>query len=120
MNNQKKNKKKSVPITIKITEKAKKQILFLIKKQKKNKHIKIKIKKSGCAGIKYQLILSNKIKNSDYIFYTENITFIFSKKWITLLNNIKIDFLTKGLTSSFIFINPKHTSTCGCGESFKI
>ncbi|VFP78062.1 Protein SufA [Buchnera aphidicola (Cinara cuneomaculata)] len=109
---------KSLPIQV--TKKAAKQILFLLKKDKDSSGVTIQLKKSGCAGFKYVLKIKKKIKNSDYIFMTKSIKFIIPKKLIPQLYTTKIDFIQTGLNNSFIFTNTKHTSICGCGESFNI
>ncbi|VFP81377.1 Protein SufA [Buchnera aphidicola (Cinara curvipes)] len=113
----KKNTKKT---PIKITKKATKQILFLLNQEKKSKGIKIKIKKSGCAGFKYILKLAYNIYNSDDIFVIKNIKFIIPKDIISKLETTTIDFSKTGLNYSFTFKNKNHISTCGCGESFNI
>lgn len=114
-------KKKNI-IKVMITKKAEKQILFLMEKnkKKKNKGIKICIKKSGCAGFKYILTLVNKIKESDFQLKVKNINIFISHKWLNILNNTIIDFNKSGLNYSFTFKNKNHSSVCGCGESFNI
>lgn len=113
-----KNQHMTVPIQI--TKQAKKQILFLLKTNKNSYGIKITLKKSGCAGFKYILKLEKKINNSDYIYTIKSIKFFIPKKIISRLYTTIIDFSKKGLNSSFTFTNKKHTSICGCGESFNI
>ncbi|VFP85688.1 Protein SufA [Buchnera aphidicola (Cinara pseudotaxifoliae)] len=113
-----KNQQMTVPIQL--TKQATKQILFLLKKNKNSYGIKITLKKSGCAGFKYILKLEKKINNSDYIYTIKSIKFFIPKKIISRLYTTIIDFSKTGLNSSFIFINKKHTTVCGCGESFNI
>ncbi|VFP84847.1 Protein SufA [Buchnera aphidicola (Cinara splendens)] len=113
-----KNTKTIVPIQL--TKRAKKQILFLLKKSKNSYGIKIELKKSGCAGFKYILKLEKKINNSDYIYIIKSIKFFIPKKIISQLYTTVIDFSKTELNSSFTFKNSKHTTICGCGESFNI
>lgn len=105
---------------IKITKNAEKQILRLIKKNKKCIGIKIDIKKSGCAGLKYILTLAYFKKDSEIIFNYKEIDFFIPIKWKKILKNTKIDFLKNGLNHNFTFYNSKNRYLCGCGESFNI
>lgn len=104
---------------LKITKSAIKQIYFLIQKNKNFSGIKINIKKSGCAGYKYDLKLSN-YKEKDNIYIIKKIKFFISKKWSHFLEYTKIDFVKNGLNYNFVFNNPNNSYMCGCGESFDI
>ncbi|WP_082253667.1 HesB/IscA family protein [Buchnera aphidicola] len=117
----KQQKRKKTPlIKINITKKAEKQIIFLLKKSKKNIGVQIKIKKTGCAGFKYVLAMAKKIDSSECVLTEKKIKFFIPVQWTSIINNTTIDFLAIGLNSSFTFQNQNHISTCGCGESFNI
>ncbi|QCI18112.1 iron-sulfur cluster assembly accessory protein [Buchnera aphidicola (Aphis nasturtii)] len=109
---------------IEITKSAIKQILFLISLQKNNKGIKLSIKKSGCAGFRYQIELINNETQSkaedNIIFFYENILIHIAKKDIPFLDGIKIDFVKNNINKIFKFYNSKLDKFCGCGESFSI
>ncbi|QFQ31968.1 iron-sulfur cluster assembly accessory protein [Buchnera aphidicola] len=109
---------------IKITKCAVKQILLLISRDKKNKGIKLSIKKSGCAGFRYTMELTNDEKKisaeNNIIFSYENILIQISKKDMPFLEGVKIDFIQSNINKVFKFYNSKLEKFCGCGESFSI
>lgn len=105
---------------IKITKEARKQILKLVQKDKKCTGIKINIKKSGCAGLKYSLNLVYIKKDSDLLFYNNQIKIFISQKKIAIIEETIIDFSKNGLNYHFTFYNKKNKYHCGCGESFNI
>ncbi|WP_425619725.1 iron-sulfur cluster assembly accessory protein [Buchnera aphidicola] len=109
-----------------ITDNAINQMIFLINSSTNNKGIRLKIKKSGCAGFRYIMEL---VKYSDCtqdndaeevtFFYKNILIYIFSKD-MPLLEGLKIDFITKNVNKVFKFYNNKLEKFCGCGESFSI
>ncbi|CUR53063.1 HesB/IscA family protein [Buchnera aphidicola] len=105
---------------INLTKNAKKQILYLLNKNNNLHGIKITIKKTGCAGFKYILKLVLKNTTNDIQILQDKIIFYIPKQWISKIQNITIDYSSKGLNSNFIFNNPKNKNYCGCGESFQI
>ncbi|ALD15085.1 hypothetical protein IX46_00630 [Buchnera aphidicola (Aphis glycines)] len=109
---------------IEITQSAAQQILLLINRDKKNTGIKLSIKKSGCAGFRYTMELTNNEKQliveNDIIFSCKNISIQISKKDIPFLDGVKIDFIKNNVNKVFKFYNSKLEKFCGCGESFAI
>ncbi|QCI21438.1 iron-sulfur cluster assembly accessory protein [Buchnera aphidicola (Hyadaphis tataricae)] len=109
-----------------ITEDAIKQILFLIKSNPDNKGIKLGIKKSGCAGFRYNMALithaefQEKYKKKMNTFVYKNIVICISSEEIPFLSGIKIDFVQNNINKIFKFYNPKLKNFCGCGDSFAI
>ncbi|MCW5197314.1 iron-sulfur cluster assembly accessory protein [Buchnera aphidicola] len=118
-----KNKKIWKGITI--TDKAKKQIQYLIKKNKHVQSIQINIKKSGCAGFRYYLSLisdTKKIFTKKYYIYNKyNIIIQIPIKYMHIIDGTTIDFIKEdGINMKFKFNNPHVQQFCGCGESFNI
>lgn len=108
---------------INFTKAAIKQIEYLLTKKPINTKVTLYLKKSGCAGFKYVLELTNKIEINKYelVFnISKNIKLIVSTKSMHFLDNTEIDFVKEGLNSSFKFKNSKIKNSCGCGESFEI
>lgn len=111
---------------ISITESAIKQIIFLINLNSDNKGIRLKIKKSGCAGFRYtmELVKFSDLKNQsneqEITFLYENILIYIFYQDMPLLEGIKIDFIKNNINKVFKFYNTKLEKFCGCGESFSI
>ncbi|CAL4042173.1 Protein SufA [Buchnera aphidicola (Phyllaphis fagi)] len=110
---------------ITVTNDAKKQIKYLIKKNNNTQSIQINIKKSGCAGFRYDLsLISCKHENIDkkyYIYQKDGIMIQIPIKYMYLIDGTTIDFLKgDGINMKFQFNNPNTQEFCGCGESFNI
>ncbi|XBC37771.1 MAG: iron-sulfur cluster assembly accessory protein [Buchnera aphidicola (Meitanaphis elongallis)] len=104
---------------IKISHKAEQQIYKLIKQEKKI-GIRLGIKKSGCAGMKYYMELIENIHHKDISFTSKNILILIHSEHLSILDGIKIDFIKEGINHVFKFNNNKIKNFCGCGESFEI
>lgn len=84
---------------------------------------RITIKKTGCSGYTYHPEIVKTISDADISFVSHDITICLDKKWLHLLQTLHVDFVANkmGLKQQrLIFINPKESSKCGCGESFHI
>ncbi|AEO07936.1 iron-sulfur cluster assembly accessory protein [Buchnera aphidicola] len=109
-----------------ITESAINQIIFLINLNANNKGIRLKIKKSGCAGFRYtmKLVQYSDLKKENDIeevafFYKKILIYMYSKD-IPFFDGVKIDFIKINVNKVFKFYNTKLEKFCGCGESFSI
>ncbi|MEY4389757.1 MAG: hypothetical protein RLZZ167_397 [Pseudomonadota bacterium] len=99
-----------------ITDKAKKKIENLLKKENINKFFRIEVKGGGCSGYKYHFSTDNKINEDDIIF--ENV--LIDKSSFVFVEGSMLDFSEKLIENTFKIINPKATSSCGCGSSFSV
>jgi len=87
--------------------------------------IKIDIKKSGCAGFRYDFSLINyyDIKNHQkyYIYEKEKIRVYIPIKYMPIFDKTEIDLIIQNdMNKSIKFNNPKIKEFCGCGDSFYI
>ncbi|CAL4042205.1 Protein SufA [Buchnera aphidicola (Takecallis arundicolens)] len=110
---------------ITITQTAQQYFYSLIKNKKNIIGIKIEIKKSGCAGFRYDLsFINNENKNNEnnfYIYQNKYIKIYIPVKYMFWLDKTKIDYVTAdGINMCIKFINPKINEYCGCGDSFHI
>jgi len=106
-------------LVIRITDSAKRQIRSSI--SQKIKGIKLSTKKSGCAGLRYEIEVCPVRKTEEnIIYYYKEIQIYVSKLDIKILDGLTIDYLEDGLNSNFQFYNSKELDRCGCGESFNI
>jgi len=99
-----------------ITDKAKKKIENLLKKENINKFFRIEVKGGGCSGYQYHFSTDNKINEDDIIF--ENV--LIDKSSFVFVEGSMLDFSEKLIENTFKIINPKATSSCGCGSSFSV
>jgi len=81
--------------------------------------LRVAIKKNGCTGYGYVTEIADGPTAEDYVFpITTELAVIVDRKSFLYVQGTSIDYVRKGLNSSFEFNNPNAKVTCGCGESF--
>ena len=101
---------------IKFTDKAIKQINFLLNDKKKGSYFRIAIKGGGCSGFQYDFSFENERKDDDLMH--ENI--LIDKTSADLLKGSEVDYVNELIGESFKISNPQTKSSCGCGVSFSL
>ena len=105
-----------------ITEKAKREILRIMKDNNVPEHygLRVGVKGGGCSGLTYTLNFDGDKKASDTIIEDENVKLFIDGKSLFYLMGTELDF-SDGLNGKgFIFNNPNAAKTCGCGDSFGV
>jgi len=101
---------------IKFTDKAIKQINFLLSKKDKGFFFRIAIKGGGCSGFQYDF--SYEIKPDENDLIQNNI--LIDKQSANMLKGSEIDYVEELIGESFKISNPQTKSSCGCGVSFSL
>ena len=101
---------------IKLTEQSKQQIEKIIKQDNLKKFFRISVKGGGCSGFKYDFSFDNRLNQEDLIFGKA----IIDKTSLDIISGSTIDFKKEMIGESFMIINPKASSSCGCGLSFSV
>ena len=101
---------------IKFTDKAIKQINYLLSHKYKGSFFRIAIKGGGCSGFKYDFSFDKKPNDEDLKF--NNI--IIDKTSAELLKGSEVDYVEDLIGDSFKVNNPQSKSSCGCGVSFSL
>ena len=101
---------------IKFTDRAKKQIEKIINDDQLNKFFRITVKGGGCSGFKYDFSFDDKTSKEDITFGKA----VIDKTSLDIITGSEIDFKEEMIGESFVIINPKATSSCGCGLSFSV
>jgi len=99
-----------------ITDNAKKKIENLLESENINKFFRIEVKGGGCSGYKYHFLMDSKKNKDDIIF--NNV--LIDKSSFSFIEGSTLDFSEKLIENTFKIINPKATSSCGCGSSFSV
>lgn len=112
-------------IGISLTKSAQKHIANIMNKNNAQQGIKIKIKKSGCAGFQYYFsIIKNKnnIKEEKYYIYHEKkIKIYIPIKYMQFFDGTIIKLIKNDeINYSLQFDNAKIKQFCGCGKSFSL
>ena len=101
---------------IKFTDKAIKQINFLLSKKNKGSFFRIAIKGGGCSGFQYDFSYDDQANNDDLV--QDNI--LIDQQSANMLKGSEIDFVEELIGESFKITNPQTKSSCGCGVSFSL
>ena len=101
---------------IKFTDKAIKQINFLLNDKKKGSYFRIAIKGGGCSGFQYDFSFENERKDDDLMH--EKI--LIDKTSADLLKGSEVDYVSELIGEQFKITNPQTKSSCGCGVSFSL
>lgn len=107
---------------IKVSDKAKEQVLELSRKASYSPDyfIRVGVKGGGCSGLMYNLDFDNKMQDDDKVFEDNGVKIVTDRKSFLYLVGTELDF-SGGLNGKgFVFKNPNANRTCGCGESFSI
>ena len=101
---------------IKFTDKAIKQINFLLSKKNKGILFRIAIKGGGCSGFQYDFSYDDKSNKDDIV--QNNI--VIDEQSANMLKGSEIDYVKELIGESFKINNPQTKSSCGCGTSFSL
>jgi iron-sulfur cluster insertion protein len=103
-------------MNLEITDKAKSEIQNLLKNESSKSFFRIAIEGGGCSGFKYKFSVDDNINDDDQKFGD----IIIDETSLSLIDGSKVDFIDTLIEKSFKILNPKATSSCGCGTSFSI
>ena len=101
---------------IELTDTAKKQIEKIVSKDQSKKFFRITVKGGGCSGFKYDFSFDNKINKEDILFGKA----VIDITSLDIISGSVVDFKKEMIGESFVIINPKASSSCGCGLSFSV
>ena len=101
---------------IKFTEEAIKQIEKIISSKEKAKYFRISVNGGGCSGFKYDFSFDQTKQKNDHIFDKA----IIDNESLKIIEGSIIDYKKEMIGNSFVILNPKASSSCGCGMSFSV
>ena len=101
---------------IKFTDKAIKQVDWLVSKKEPGTYFRISVLGGGCSGFKYDFSFDRDIDKED--IKINNI--VIDKASLEILRGSEVDYVSELMGTAFKISNPKTKSSCGCGISFSI
>ncbi len=104
-----------------LTPKAANHVKTLLERQKlpDGTALRLVIKSGGCSGFSYVLDFETKPnEEKDTVYEHFGVKCVVDKKAEQLIDGIIVDYQDGLRGQGFVFINPKATGTCGCGQSF--
>lgn len=107
-------------MAITITESAADRVRSHLKSRGTGLGLRLGIKKTGCSGFAYVVGYADDINDDDVIFEDREVKIVVEKECLTYIDGTEVDFVKKGLSEAFRFLNPNVQGECGCGESFTI
>lgn len=106
------------PPLITLTAAARQRLDQLADFQPEATGLRISLKSSGCAGLKYDYELVTEIAPTDRVIYSGRLSLLIDPMAEIYLAGSTLDFVDNGLGAAFDFTNPNETKRCGCGKSF--
>lgn len=104
--------------TITITPRAARKYLSILEEEKKTGWgLRLFEKAGGCNGYEYALDYSEKAKEDDATFHSEEIEIHIPKNMVGRLLGSQVDYVDGLRGSGFKITNPNVRSSCGCGTS---
>ena len=106
---------------ITLTEKAANSIKEVIGskiKGEENLYLQVGVKVGGCAGMTYEMDITNNLPENYESFESEGITIICDPKSLKFLDGTEIDFQDGLIQKGFVFNNPRATGCCCCKQGF--
>lgn len=93
--------------------------------KEKGAGLRISIKKTGCSGYSYAPTILDQESSDDHVVTIQNgIKVYIDNKWLQMLDGITVDYIEDNKSGikqkKLVFINPKESGRCGCGESFHV
>tara|TARA_X000001036_G_scaffold300315_1_gene279417 strand:+ start:77 stop:394 length:318 start_codon:yes stop_codon:yes gene_type:complete len=101
---------------IEFTDRAKKQIEKIISEDRLKNFFRISVKGGGCSGFKYNFSFDSKVDKKDIIFGKA----VIDEDSLDIISGSTVDFKKEMIGESFVIVNPKASSSCGCGLSFSV
>lgn len=105
---------------ITLTKSAAQRILKLMHDDPSILGLKITIKKSGCAGLSYNINKMVCVEKNTIFYERDGAKLFVPLDVIPIIDGTELDYVQEGLNFLFKFNNPQVQYSCGCGESFGI
>jgi iron-sulfur cluster assembly protein len=106
-------------MAVSLTPAAAKRVKELMASQHlEDAFLRMGVKGGGCSGMTYDLQFDTELRKHDKQFDLDGIKVVVDVKSYLYLNGSTLDYVKRGLTSGFMFVNPNAKSSCGCGTSF--
>lgn len=93
---------------------------FLVKHNRPNALLRVRVVGGGCSGFQYQLALDDESRDGDQVIEKNGVRMLIDERSLPYLDGTEIDYVEDLMGAGFRFNNPNAVSSCGCGESFQV
>lgn len=101
-----------------VTDKAKTELLRLATQP--GSFLRIWVEAGGCSGMKYQAVIDDTAGPFDLtVFDDGELRIVTDQQSKFHVEGIHIDYSDDLVQAGFRFLNPRASSSCGCGQSFQ-
>jgi iron-sulfur cluster assembly protein len=109
-----------MPKVVTLTDAAVRRLNALMADNPKALGLRIGVKKGGCAGMEYTMVVAEEKQPHDEVVEQDGAVLLIEPTAIMYLLGTEMDYKTDKLSSQFVFNNPNERSSCGCGESVNL
>ena len=82
--------------------------------------VRVAVEGGGCSGFQYSMNLERTRREGDHVIDVNGFQVFVDQQSMLYLEGTRIDYVENLQGQGFKFENPNATSSCGCGESFKV
>lgn len=93
---------------------------FLVKHNRPDALLRVRVVGGGCSGFQYQLALDDESRDGDQVIEKNGVRMLIDERSLPYLEGTEIDYVEDLMGAGFRFNNPNAVSSCGCGESFQV
>ena len=93
---------------------------FLVKHNRPDALLRVRVVGGGCSGFQYQLALDDESRAGDQVIEKNGVKMLIDERSLPYLEGTEIDYVEDLMGAGFRFNNPNAVSNCGCGESFQV
>ena len=93
---------------------------FLVKHNRPDALLRVRVVGGGCSGFQYQLALDDESRTGDQVIEKNGVRMLIDERSLPYLEGTEIDYVEDIMGAGFRFNNPNAVSSCGCGESFQV
>jgi iron-sulfur cluster assembly accessory protein len=94
---------------------------LLAEENKADSGLRVFVQGGGCSGFQYGLMIEENGQGSgDQVFESNGIKLYVDPISVRYLKGAEVDFVDTMAGGGFTIKNPNATSTCGCGQSFRV
>lgn len=105
------------PAQLTISDLARSELAKLMESE--NAFLRVWVEAGGCSGLSYQAAIDETASPFDIEVYDDGtLKVVTDKQSRTHVEGLQIDYSDDLVQAGFRFINPRATSSCGCGQSF--
>ena len=82
--------------------------------------LRLRIDKSGCSGLSYQMEFETDSLPEDHVIHSDDLDIVVDPQSLRYVEGLMIDYTEDLMGGAFCFQNPQASEICNCGTSFNV